>query len=128
MSQYAPWVIHVHESIQPSSNVVQRMSLLIQLVRHATKSATACEQHCQHPCICSTHRNHQQLELSTYEAQEGYTAGTDVKAARLDRPLGTGPLSWLLLTSKTAPTRVSVGTASAKASREPLRLFEAKLM
>lgn len=51
-----------------------------------------------------------------------------MNAARLDRLLGIGPVSWLELTSNTAPTKVSVGRASAKASRVPVSLFEAKLM
>lgn len=52
----------------------------------------------------------------------------ELNAARFDRPLGMGPLSWLVLTSNTAPTMLSVGRACAKPSRVPVSWLEARLM
>lgn len=55
-------------------------------------------------------------------------AGVELKAARLDRLLGSGPASWLLLTSNTAPTSVSGASDAAKASSVPVSALLAKLM
>lgn len=67
-------------------------------------------------------------EKYTYSFHDGKDAGAVLNAAKLPSPSDRLPVSWLLLTSNTAPTRVSGCSAAANASRLPLKLLLPKFM